>query len=186
MTLPLTSRQIESTVAEGFFELQVIQGVDRGKRSVARRRDTFVIGCGPDADLRLSDPTIAETHVKLTRYGDTMCMEDMTGSIRTKLGGYFVRTGYLSGDAVLGLGRTVLSYREFERSPQTREPSRTRFGSVVGVSLKMRRVFVQLEELANKHIPVLLQGPSGTGKVRLAHSLHKEGPRHSEPISVAS
>jgi DNA-binding NtrC family response regulator len=48
----------------------------------------------------------------------------------------------------------------------------------------MRRIYPLCERLAQTDVPVLLQGPTGTGKELLAESLHEAGPRAAGPFVV--
>ncbi len=65
---------------------------------------------------------------------------------------------------------------------QVRE--RYRFGSLVGESPAMRRLFAVLAKLAASKTSILLLGESGTGKSALARAIHCESPCSSGPFIV--
>jgi len=65
-----------------------------------------------------------------------------------------------------------------------REQLQTRpgFGGLIGVSLKMQRVYKTIEKVSQHEYPVLILGESGTGKELVARSIHYSGPRKDRPF----
>ena len=66
-----------------------------------------------------------------------------------------------------------------------REQLRTRpgFGGLIGVSMKMQRVYKMIEKVSQHEYPVLVLGESGTGKELVARSIHFSGPRKDRPFA---
>jgi two-component system response regulator HydG len=66
-----------------------------------------------------------------------------------------------------------------------REQLRTRpgFGGLIGVSMKMQRVYKIMEKVSQHEYPVLVLGESGTGKELVARSIHFSGPRKERPFA---
>jgi DNA-binding NtrC family response regulator len=66
-----------------------------------------------------------------------------------------------------------------------REQLRTRpgFGGLIGVSMKMQRVYKMIEKVSQHEYPVLILGESGTGKELVAKSVHFSGPRKDRPFA---
>jgi two-component system response regulator HydG len=66
-----------------------------------------------------------------------------------------------------------------------REQLRTRpgFGGLIGVSMKMQRVYKMIEKVSQHEYPVLVLGESGTGKEIVARSIHFSGPRRDRPFA---
>ncbi len=66
-----------------------------------------------------------------------------------------------------------------------REQLRTRpgFGGLIGVSMKMQRVYKMMEKISQHEYPVLILGESGTGKELVARSIHFSGPRRDRPFA---
>src|SRR5438132_1746821 len=66
-----------------------------------------------------------------------------------------------------------------------RDQLRTRqvFGGLIGVSMKMQRVYKIIEKVSQHEYPVLILGESGTGKELVARSIHFSGPRKDRPFA---
>jgi DNA-binding NtrC family response regulator len=66
-----------------------------------------------------------------------------------------------------------------------REQLQTRpgFGGLIGVSMKMERVYKIMEKVSQHEYPVLILGESGTGKELVARSIHFSGPRKERPFA---
>ncbi len=66
-----------------------------------------------------------------------------------------------------------------------REQLRTRpgFGGLIGVSLRMQRVYKMIEKVSQHEYPVLILGESGTGKELVARSIHFLGARKNRPFA---
>jgi two-component system, NtrC family, response regulator HydG len=62
--------------------------------------------------------------------------------------------------------------------------SATSFGSMLGASLEMRRLYEACSRVAAVDVPLLIEGETGTGKEVLAESVHEAGPRASGPFVV--
>src|SRR6266568_2748470 len=69
-----------------------------------------------------------------------------------------------------------------------REQLRTRpgFGGLIGVSMKMQRVYKMIEKVSQHEYPVLVLGESGTGKELVARSIHFSGPRRDLGAAIRS
>lgn len=65
-----------------------------------------------------------------------------------------------------------------------REQLRTRpgFGSLIGMSAKMERVYKLMEKVSQHDYPLLVLGESGTGKELVARGIHYSGPRRDRPF----
>ncbi len=63
-----------------------------------------------------------------------------------------------------------------EAAPSGPAAPRERFGALLGASPRMQRLYGQIERVAPTRLPVLLLGPSGTGKDLVARELHRAGP----------
>ena len=59
---------------------------------------------------------------------------------------------------------------------------RLSFGDIVGQSPAMNDLFEKLPLVAGSESPVLISGPSGTGKELMAQEIHRRGPRKDRPF----
>ena len=82
------------------------------------------------------------------------------------------------------LERAVQAVELQQENRLLREQLRTRpgFGSLIGMSVKMERVYKLVEKVSQHDYPLLVLGESGTGKELVARSVHFLGPRKDRPF----
>jgi DNA-binding NtrC family response regulator len=85
------------------------------------------------------------------------------------------------------LGRTGAGVRPFPslRSSSASDPlkdSPPGYGSLIGASAAMQRVYNAIERVALISASVLIMGASGTGKELVAREIHNRGPRKPKPF----
>jgi len=142
-----------------------------------------LVGTGPACQLRLADPTVSRRHATfdLTPWG--LRVRDLGALNGVRVGAIRVLDAIVGPGERVQLGNVVLAVeaKVVDRAPAN---ARLRFGSVVGTSREIRRLFPLFERLASVTIPVLVEGETGTGKEVLARSLHDEGGRRDGPFIV--
>lgn len=79
------------------------------------------------------------------------------------------------------LGKRVTAVKDERQSNRMATP-KARFGSLIGSSASMERLYSAMERVMDSDVGVLIQGESGTGKEMVAQALHYGGPRSGKPF----
>jgi DNA-binding NtrC family response regulator len=118
-------------------------------------------------------PQVAK--VVLTQYGTIESAVEVT-----RMGAVdYVTKPFLLEELRSRLERVARAVELQQENELLREQLRTRpgFGGLIGVSMKMQRVYKLIEKVSQHEYPVLILGESGTGKELVARSIHFMGPR---------
>ena len=128
--------------------------------------------------VRSSHPQIAV--IVLTQYGTIE-----TAVEATRLGAVdYVTKPFHMEELRTKLNRLVCTLDLDQENRLLREQLRTRpgFGGMIGVSVKMQRVYKLIQKVSQHNYPVLILGESGTGKELVARSIHFLGARQHKPF----
>ena len=165
------------------FFLEVTEGPDLGK-SFGPLAAVVRVGCAEANEVRLSDPSVSRFHFSLERGPRGLMICDSASTNGTFLGPHRILTAYLDDGAKIRAGKTVLTYRVAKEARVLPVSERRSFGQLLGESPAMRSLFSVMERLAKVDAPVLIEGPTGTGKELIARGLHAEGPLASQAFVV--
>jgi transcriptional regulator with GAF, ATPase, and Fis domain len=165
------------------FHLRVLSGPNSGELFTSKQ-EKMVIGTHESADFRLTDPTLSRFHCEVALEGGKAVVRDLSSRNGTIVDGTPVLAAFLRDGATLSLGQTQVRFELTHASVKLTLSERTRFGSMIGQSVKMRALFAVLERAAAGDSTVLLTGETGTGKDLAAESLHREGARRNQPLVV--
>jgi DNA-binding NtrC family response regulator len=165
------------------FWLSVTQGPDAGA-TFTSAGERAVLGTHESADFVLTDPAVSRFHCEIVPADGRVSVRDLGSLNGTLVNGVRVREAFLHDGAALALGKTELRFEL--RSEEVALPlsERDAFGTMVGRSVAMRRVFALLQRAAECDATVLLEGETGTGKEAAAESIHLESARKNEPFLV--
>jgi DNA-binding NtrC family response regulator len=177
---------VESLEAAGFSAAQAPNAADALARLDGFAYDGLVVDVQlPDGDgLDLLDEA-------LSRYPDMRCV------VTTGFGSIDHAVRALKRGAVdflikpfqliqlVQILKTSLSERRLQSENaelKARLNDRFRFGSLVGGSQTMKRLFNTLELVSPMNSTVLIQGETGTGKELVARTIHHNSPRRDQPF----
>ncbi|HVY44585.1 MAG TPA: sigma 54-interacting transcriptional regulator [Minicystis sp.] len=161
-------------------DVVVVEGPDRGLS--ARLAPVVVVGTGPGAQLRLRDPAVSRLQCEIAVAGGRITLRDHGSTNGTFVEGYRVRDVDLTPGAVVRVGSTVLRLEGRDEPETVSLSTRTSFGSLVGGSVEMRRIYAVLERIAPTDATVLVEGETGTGKELVARSIHEASRRAQMPF----
>jgi MoxR-like ATPase len=146
-----------------------------GGEPVALGRDV-----GAD-DISIDDSRASRRHAEISpvRGHDRLRVRDLGSTNGTFVNGRRVEDEYLHDGAVLRLGSSLLVYSECEWPAGL---------SVVdppsGVSLARARAELLIDLAAGTSLPILIQGPTGAGKERLAQRAHEKSRRRGAFVAA--
>lgn len=147
-------------------------------------KDVFSIGTGKNVDLKLEDPSVSRRHceIRVDEHGYTIV--DMNSTNGTFVNGVRISSAFLNPGAELQLGGTNLVFSPLQEARELQLSPSDSFGSVVGSSLAMRRIFYIVETYSPTDASIMLTGETGTGKEIVAEEIHRHSARADKPFVV--
>lgn len=167
---------------EGFV-ITVLEGPDAGTSFRATTSEVS-IGTAAANDFVLSDPTVSRHHFSLTATSAGLFLKDLGSSNGTIVGSLRIQSGYVDDEVRVRVGRTTLKIDISDDDICEQLSPEDRFGSLIGSSSAMRRIFAALPRLSQSESTVLLEGETGTGKGVLASAIHEASTRSNKPFVV--
>jgi two-component system response regulator HydG len=135
--------------------------------------------------VRQASPQVAV--MVLTQYGT---IETAIEATRLGAADYVMKPFHVE-DLRAKLERVAHSLSVDQENRILREQLRSRpgFGGLIGVSVRIQKVYRLIEKVSQHNYPVLILGESGTGKELVARSIHFLGPRRQKnfvPVDCSS
>ena len=155
------------------FVLRVVEGDDVGltKAIDASHPTRFYIGKSESCALQLSDVSVSRRHVACEVVDQNLRVTDLDSTNGTQVEGVLVGQAYLKGGERIRIGGTAIDVSRGQPALATSLTAARHFGSTLGGSHAMRRLYPLCEKLAASDVPVIIEGATGTGKESLAESL---------------
>jgi DNA-binding NtrC family response regulator len=188
VTTLLQRRFAPTEPSDATFVITVVQGPDAGRTATVHDAlpGPLLVGKSPVCDLRLSDPEVSRRHASLEVRDREVHLVDLQSKNRTFVNGVCVESAFLRGGETLTMGRSLLRIELASQGDGAAHAvsHESKFGSVVGASREMRRLYSLCAKVAASTIPVVIEGETGTGKEALAEALHDASPRANGPFVV--
>jgi DNA-binding NtrC family response regulator len=133
----------------------------------------ILLGTSEVCELRLTDPTVSRRHAAFQPAGKRFRLTDLDSTNGTFVDGVKIVEVYVRGGETVRCGSTALRLEVDEAVEPPQLSSAIRFGSTLGASVAMRRLYLLCERLAKTRVPIIIEGQTGTGKEILAESLYE-------------
>lgn len=157
----------------GVDEVEIGRGkLDRADRTRARLR------------IDRADPWMSAVHARLVRDGLMWAVEDGGARNGVRVNGHRIRRQLVAPHDVIELGRSFFVVRCGEPAAEDVLVAATEPGQTVTVLPGLVQRLAQLRRLASTAAPVLIQGPTGSGKERLAELVHAASGRRGPLVAV--
>ncbi len=176
-------REIADSLGYG---VSIAESAERAFRMLSEKPHDIAL-----LDLRLPGASGMEALHRLRESNPEMVIVVMTGYATVpsaveamRLGAYDYMTKPFSMEDLRGkLDRVAAHLKQKNESRRMRErfKSKLGFGSMIGQSPEMERLYRMIAKAAQSTHPVLILGESGTGKEMVARSIHYSGPFKDKP-----
>jgi len=170
------------------LRLRVLFSVAEGLQGAAHDlgRGELVIGRGMSfAGKVLDDPRISSRHVTLeSDRNGTVSVTDLGSLNGTLVDGQRIERAVLAPGQVLRVGGTFLELESNDDAESAREPDDVVREELIGVSPAAREVRDKIRNLARVEASVLVLGPPGAGKERVAAALHRASGRKGSLVAI--
>jgi pSer/pThr/pTyr-binding forkhead associated (FHA) protein len=183
---PTVASSRSGSFTAGSFSLIVIEGPDADSSFDvdAMTATRLLLGKSPACDFRLADQEVSRRHASLELTGRRLRLRDLGSTNGTFVDGIAVVDAFLRGGEIVRIGTTAIRVEERGPPREVALPARVQFGSLLGGSTAMRRIYSLCDRLASSDVPVVIEGETGTGKEQLALALHEKSARRSGPFVV--
>ena len=184
----------ERSIREACREIATTRGFEVATAESAERAFRILEQKGHDVallDLRLPGASGLEVLHRLRESNPDMVVVVMTGFATVssavdamRMGAFdYMAKPFSLDDLRLRLDRAAihLKARNESRVQRARLRSKMGFGSIIGQSQEMERLYRIIAKAARSTHPVLILGESGTGKELVARSIHFAGPFKDKP-----
>jgi DNA-binding NtrC family response regulator len=147
------------------------------------------VGTHPSNELQLTDPTVSRFHCRFSLENEVCRVQDLGSTNGTYLetqGGEpcRIRDADVAPNTRVRIGNSILRVRSLQPTAEDQVPAWPAYGSLIGTSISMRRLFALLERVARADCNVLALGESGVGKELVAAEIVSHSARKDAPFVV--
>jgi DNA-binding NtrC family response regulator len=145
-----------------------------------------LLGTSAGCTVQIRDSRVSRRHLSLGPQGVYLRLTDLSSTNGTKIGGVRTLEALLQGGETISVGETTLRLMKMGDAKNPMQYTGTSFGRVLGKSDEMQRAFVLGARLAQTHLPLLVEGDTGTGKELFAEAIHEVSACATGPFVVLS
>ncbi|MDH5675791.1 MAG: sigma 54-interacting transcriptional regulator [Myxococcales bacterium] len=140
------------------------------------------VGRGFPAELTVDDRSLSRQHARFEFEGGKLWVEDLGSKNGTWIAGQRVERRQLRPGEVVHMGRAVATLHLL--GTETSDPAATTGAEPAFFGSTMADLYETVERVAPTTVPVLIVGETGSGKERVASTLHKLSERREGPLCV--
>jgi transcriptional regulator with AAA-type ATPase domain len=144
-------------------------------------RDDLLVGRDSQCDVELPSTRISRRHARLRRTGSSWFVQDLDSRNGVSLNGEPVQQAALSEGDVLRLGSWIGLVLDFHADEESRYEL---FDEDLYGGPDLRALLDLVTVAANSGLPVVLEGPTGTGKEQFARAIHCRGRRSGAFLAI--
>ena len=158
--------------------MSILSGPDAGARvEIPLPGEAVTIGREPIACLRLTDPGVSRRHLEIAYTDQGLVVTDAGTVNGTYQGAQRINSITVRETVRLRLGTQTELEIVLGPTVEVARPDPARFGGAIGSAPAMRELFSLLSRVAPTDATILLEGETGTGKEKLAESIHQASRR---------
>ncbi len=151
-----------------------VQFMDATQKTVKIQAFTL-IGNDPSCHVLVSLPTVADRHARIEKKDEGFLIRDLRSPVGTYVNGLRIQEAYLSANDIIKIGDQEMIFSLETGEPEEIFPIKSR-------NPEWQDELTTLIHVAKTEFPVLLLGPSGTGKDVIAKALHEKSSRSKGPF----
>lgn len=182
-TFVVPAKATEHTLIKKKATILILSGPQQGKEIIIESTP-FSIGSSDSCDLQLQDTAVSRKHCIINSDGHTFSIQDTNSTNGSFLCELRIMHAYLTPGSELRLGNTRLLFSPALELADIPLSQNNHFGSAIGASDAMRRIFYLAESYAPTDATIMLTGETGTGKEIFAEEIHKHSKRANKPFVV--
>lgn len=138
--------------------------------------ESATIGRSSHNKIRISDSQVSLQHLRIDFTGQGFRLSDLQSTHGSFVNNTKVLSCYLQEGDRIQVGRQHLIFSYYKsRFDQYWQP-------LISRNKMWQRQLSKLPQISRSHFPVLITGPSGTGKERITQFIHRHSPRRGDPL----